>query len=377
VTVSAMPSPIELHILDGKEHRSANSLHGGAKPALSVHEIDPLQDIRWDHFLSERRDASVFHCSAWLKALKHTYGYEPSALTTCKPGRDLTNGLVFCRIKSWLTGPRLVSLPFADHCKVLADEPEDVDRLLTSLQTISVDENCRYVEIRSLNGGLFGQFGKAKTFWLHEIDLRPNLEDLFHSFHKDCVQRKIRRAEREGLVCEDGRSERLLQQFYHLLLLTRRRHRLPPQPLNWFRNLIRFLGERITISVALKEGRAVASILTLCYKDTLVYKYGCSDARFNRWGGMPLLFWRAIQKGKKNGLREFDLGRTDVDDAGLLAFKDRWGGRRSILAYWRYPAPHPGKAQSAWVMRVARQMITYMPNSLLSATGKLIYRHVG
>jgi lipid II:glycine glycyltransferase (peptidoglycan interpeptide bridge formation enzyme) len=92
---------------------------------------------------------------------------------------------------------------------------------------------------------------------------------------------------------------------------------------------------------------------------------------------MPLLFWKAIQKAKENGLREFDLGRTDLDDAGLLAFKDRWGGRRSILAYWRYPAPDPEKTQSAWAMRVARQMITYMPNSLLPAAGKLIYRHVG
>jgi hypothetical protein len=379
VPVSAIPSPIRLHLLGENKHRSANSLPGGAKPALSVQEIDPFQDVRWDHFVSERQDASVFHCSAWLKALKHTYGYEPSVLTTCKPGRDLTNGLVFCRIKSWLTGRRLVSLPFSDHCKLLADAPEDVDRLLTSLQTISVHENCSYVEVRSPSADPPAQFGygKTKKFCLHEIDLRPGLDELFHSFHKNCVQRKIRRAEREGLVCEDGRSERLLQQFYHLLLLTRRRHRLPPQPLNWFRNLIRFFGERITISVASKEGRAVASLLTLCYKDTLVYKYGCSDARFNLWGGMPLLFWKAIQKAKENGLREFDLGRTDLDDAGLLAFKDRWGGRRSILAYWRYPAPDPEKTQSAWAMRVARQMITYMPNSLLPAAGKLIYRHVG
>lgn len=346
---------------------------------MNVHEIDPLEDVRWDHFLSKHRKASVFHTSAWLRALKHTYEYKPSVLTTCEPGQDLTNGQVFCRINSRLTGRRLVSLPFSDHCEPLGSSAEETEHLLTSLENISVNENCRYAEIRPVSDGLpvpLG-FGKAKVFWLHKIDLRPGLDELFRSFHNNCVQRKIRRAERENLSYEEGRSERLLQQFYHLLLLTRRRHCLPPQPLNWFRNLIGFLGERMTILVATKEGCPVASILTLCYKDTLVYKYGCSDATSNQCGGMPFLFWRAIQEAKENGLQEFDLGRTDCDNSGLVDYKDRWGSSRSILTYWRNPAQNPEKPRAAWTMRVAKHMLTYMPDSLLATAGRLIYRHVG
>lgn len=88
---------------------------------------------------------------------------------------------------------------------------------------------------------------------------------------------------------EEGRSEILLDKFYDLLLLMRRQHQFPPQPRDWFRNLFACLGEQIKIGVASKDGQPIASILTLSYKGSLVYKYGCSDARFHNLGGMSFL----------------------------------------------------------------------------------------
>lgn len=346
---------------------------------MSVYQIDPLHDPRWQHLLLEHPSASVFHTPSWLDALRRTYGYEPFVLTTCPPSQDLTNGLVFCGINSRFTGRRLVSLPFSDHCEPLADGPKDIEQLLCSLEGLVEEENLKYIEIRPAHARLerVPAFGKAKKFCFHRIDLRPSLDQLFHSFHRDCVQRKVRRAEREALSFEEGRSESLLQQFYHLLLLTRRRQQLPPQPLNWFRNLIGCLEDGIGIRVASKDGHPVASILTLCYKDALVYKYGCSDARFSQYGGMQLLLWRAIQKAKQNGQREFDLGRSDCDNPGLVAFKDRWGSCRSPLTYWRCPAPDPENPRPGWTMRTARQMVAHMPDGFLTTAGKLLYKHVG
>src|SRR3989441_5506420 len=98
------------------------------------------------------------------------------------------------------------------------------------------------------------------------------------------------------------------------------------------------LGDKVKIRMASKDGRPIASVLTLSFKDVLVYKYGCSDERFHNLGGMPLLLWNAIQEGKRNGAREFDMGRSDTDNPGLIAFKEHWGATRSQLTYWRYPA---------------------------------------
>ena len=49
--------------------------------------------------------------------------------------------------------------------------------------------------------------------------------------------------------------------------------------------------------------------------------------------------WHAIQEAKNQGLVEFDFGRSDWDNGGLLAFKDRWDTVRSTLTYFRYTAP--------------------------------------
>src|SRR5579863_2262397 len=294
------------------------------KELFDVYSFDPCVDERWLRFLSGRSDASIFHTPGWLEALRLTYGYQPVAYTSSSPEMELKDGLLFCRINSWLSGRRLVSVPFSDHAALLIEDGEILRNMFSVLAQQFEKKACKYIEIRPvkpLQPDLL-EFRESATFYLHKLALHQEPVALFESFHKDCVQRKIRRAEREGLVYEEGRSEELIQRFYRLLLLTHRRHGLPPQPIAWFRNLGLCLGERIKIRVASFKGRDVASILTLTYKNTMVYKYGCSDARFHNLGGMAFLFWRAIQDAKSRGIEEFDMGRSDCDNSGLISFKE-------------------------------------------------------
>ena len=148
---------------------------------------------------------------------------------------------------------------------------------------------------------------KATTYCLHRLDLRPSLDLLYKGFHKDCIQRKITRAEREGLSYEAGRSDSLLHQLYALLQLTRSRHRLPPQPIEWFRNLLASMEKDACIRIASRAGQPVAGIMTMRHGKTVVYKYGGSDARFNNLGGMAMLFWQAIQEAKQTGAETYRL----------------------------------------------------------------------
>jgi lipid II:glycine glycyltransferase (peptidoglycan interpeptide bridge formation enzyme) len=129
--------------------------------------------------------------------------------------------------------------------------------------------------------------------------------------------------------------------------------------------------------VASKDGRPVASLFTLDFKSSIVFKYACCDARFNRLGGMPFLFWETIQRGKLDGFDEIDLGRSDRCASGLIAFKDRWGSRRSLLPYMRYPASSAQKAGMDWKMRLAKPLFAKMPDTLLIALGDMFYKHVG
>jgi CelD/BcsL family acetyltransferase involved in cellulose biosynthesis len=346
---------------------------------VSVYKLNPLQDPRWQNLVERHPHGSVFHSTPWLDALSLTYGYEPVVYTTTPPTNELSNGIVFCRVRSWVSGSRLVSLPFSDHCEPLANSQE-MTELIHSLQASRRLTRWKYIELRPLRPDAAAHtrdLTRTESYSLQMLDLRPDLDTLFRNFHKSCIQRKIQRAQRENLTYEEGRTDALLNKFYNLLLLTRRRHGLPPQPLTWFRNVVACLGDRVLIRIASKNGQAVASIVTMQYKDVLVYKYGCSDSLFNNLGGNSLLFWRAIQDAKRNGLLKFDFGRSEADNRGLITFKENWGAFSRPLDYYRLPARQPLNLHSGWRSRVAKGLFSVMPDTLLAATGKLLYRHIG
>jgi len=233
----------------------------GKNVSIHVHEINPLQDPRWGAFVEGHPRASVFHTIPWLDALRRTYGYKPIVYTASPPGAELQNGLVFCRVESWVTGQRLVSLPFSDHCEPLIDSAEETEAILCNLQAHRRSGDWKYVEIRPLDSSFCRSsaqegFQPSKQYYFHTVDLRPQEDELFRQFHESSVQRRIRRAERAGLVYECGRSSALLNKFYELMLLTRRRHHIPPQPEKWFRNLVDCMGDALKIWVVSHENRA-------------------------------------------------------------------------------------------------------------------------
>jgi hypothetical protein len=284
-------------------------------------------------------------------------------------------------VKTWLGG-RLVSLPFSDHCEPLVDRPEELSEILSFLTQEVGRSKWKYAEVRPRGSAPAAADGNGNiqampAYCFHSLDLRPSLEELFRRFHPSCVQRVIRRAEREELAYEEGTSEALLAKFYHLLRLTRQRHGMPPQPLAWFRNLVGCLGKHLAVRVALKDGQPIASILTLSFKKTMVYKYGCSDARYHKLGGMPFLFWKTIQKAKELGLEEFDLGRSDADNSGLIAFKDRLGASRSTLTYYRYSGNGARQAADDWKLQAAKRVLEHMPAPALNVAGRLLYKYFG
>jgi hypothetical protein len=346
---------------------------------LNVFTFDPLTDRRWPTFVREHPLASVFHTHEWLEALRRTYGYAPAAYTTSPPTERLTNAVVLCEIKSWLTGRRMVSLPFADHCQPLVEHAADRDAITAHLRRAVDSGAWKYAEFRPLTSSAPDQrgMGRAGCFCIHNLDLSPALDVLFQQCHKDSIQRKIRRAEREGVCCDTGTSDAHLTKFYALLLLTRRRHHVPPQPFEWFRNLLESMGDRFRICLASKDGRPVAGIVLLRHRDTLVYKYGVSDAHFHNLGAMPLLFWNAIREAKSAGIRWLDLGRSASDNTGLITFKDRLGADRSTLTYLRYPDPGEVRARSFTNIQMAKRVFARLPDRWLIATGRLLYRHIG
>jgi CelD/BcsL family acetyltransferase involved in cellulose biosynthesis len=338
-----------------------------------------MLDRRWDDLAASHPRASAFHQRGWLQTLAKTYGYRPMVLTSTPTGQPLSDGVVFCAVKSWITGKRLVSLPFADHAEPLLDSTVDLSELTEWMRAECLEHKWKYIELRPLSTRMVADCSLAasQSFWYHTLSLTPSIERIFRCLHKSSIQRRIRHAEHEQLSYEKGSSDAILNDFYRLVLITRRRHQLLPQPWAWFRNLLTFMSPNAEIRLVRKGPDPIAAILTLRHRSTVTYKYGCSDERFHHLAGMPLLFWRLIEESKAENATSIDFGRTDLDNEGLIDFKNRFGATRERLTYFRYPATSVNKSIVKRYLPSARRLFSVLPDSLSALAGRLAYRHIG
>jgi len=369
-------------MLDGHHASGPTIASWSASVPQIFHEINPLADSRWGEFLHRHARASIFHTPGWLEALQRTYGYEPVVFTTSRPGEQLQDGVVFCRVKSWLVRQRLVSLPFSDHTEPLVSNQENLLKLLAFLAEGKVQGKWASVELRpsyALNTFLnWSNFQDGQRFVLHGLDLQPSLAILFRGLNKDSTQRKIRKAIREGLKYEEGRSEEQLRQFFRLSVMTRRRKSLPPPPFAWFRNVAHCLGEHAKIRIATtRKGEPAGAVFSIRYKDTMLFKYGASDARFHSSGTMPFLLWQAIEEAKSAGATQFDFGRSEIENKGLIRFKNHFGAKQSVLTHKVFPAVFWEAGANSWSLKYAKKFFSVLPDGALILAGRLIYPHIG
>ena len=90
-----------------------------------------------------------------------------------------------------------------------------------------------------------------------------------------------------------------------------------------------------------------------------------------------MLFWQTIKEAKEAGLEELDLGRSDLENQGLITFKERWSAVSSTLTTWRAPAKSVSLFFEHLKVRLAKEVCARLPNSILTLVGRLLYRHIG
>ena len=77
-------------------------------------------------------------------------------------------------------------------------------------------------------------------------------------------------------------------------------------------------------------------------------------------------------------MRTFDMGRSDLDNPGLLRFKSNWGTQDLPLTYWRYPRPiNTGLKRWAREKALGENLLSRLPDSLLVVVGNALYKHAG
>ncbi len=347
--------------------------------------IDPSVDQRWDNFVWSHKDASIYHHSLWKEIIQETYHYEPYYFILEKDNGQIKAGIPFFLIKSRFTGTRLVSLPFSDFCDALIDDKDDFKGLFDAVIKKLTYSKVSYIEFNPKRNNLnFNgyNFKILDCYRNHVLELSGTLEKIMYKFHKNCIQRNIKKALKSDIAVVEGKDERDVKIFYHLYVMTRRNHGLPPQPYKFFLNIWRFLKlkEMIRILIAYNKNIPVAGVMIVHFKDTGYFLYGGCNSKYLEYKPNHLLLWKAIEICYKEGQKYFDFGRTSIKNQGLMDFKRRWGTVEYKLPYYYYSNSirnellvNRGVGSHNFISQVLRRM----PIPLLRLGGTLIYGHIG
>ncbi|MGZ4626604.1 MAG: lipid II:glycine glycyltransferase FemX [Kineosporiaceae bacterium] len=347
---------------------------GDGVPAAPGVEVLALDHPAWRRFVADRPEATCFHRPEWAALLADCYRY-PSFVVVLRGGDgEVLAGLPVAQVGRPGRPPRWLALPFSDECGPLVGPRGSAQALLAGADALRRRRGAQDLVVRA--DVAVPDAPAEDVAVVHELALpggggggaRP----------RSSVRRAVNAAQRNGVRVRTARTaEDLTGAYYRLHVRTRRRQGVPVQPRRYFR----LLWERMiapghgVVLLADVDGADLAGAVYLTGGRTVTYKYGASDER--AWSLRPnhAVMARAITWAAEEGYATFDFGRTDLDNAGLIRFKETWGAQGRALRYTSFGA-RPSYGGGRRAQQLVAPVIRRGPAVVCRGLGAMLYRYV-
>lgn len=347
--------------------------------------IDPVHDERWDTFVENHPFGWICHLSGWKQALEKSFKHMKGYYLVLLNNNTIKAALPLFEVKSWLTGNRLVSIPFATLSDPLISNTDDMNELFESALNLSKELKASYVELRTLASSSLIQdkrLGVQRFYKHHFLRLETDPEQLKKTFDRTCVRQRISRAQKSNLCLKLGENESDLRDFYRLYLLTRKRLGLPLQPYVFLKTAWETFSpsKRIVLLLAEDKGQPIAGVLLFKFKDRVSIELSAHDESYRNVSPIHFLFWEGIKSSYKEGYKMIDFGRTAPSNKSLMDFKKRWGTTVVDLPYLYYPKEALEKnseREQSRSYKIINKICKNAPDFTLAHIGKFCYRHLG
>lgn len=176
----------------------------------------------------------------------------------------------------------------------------------------------------------FPRKSKYIPFGSHIIDLSLSEEELWskiHSKHRNV----IKKSEKDGVVIEFGRSEKLIQDYHSLDVMTWKRSNISDSGLEAIRNQLKYLGDNAIIYMAYYEGEPQSGALFYYNSAMCYYMFGANCDKPHTGAG-NFLQWKAILNMKEAGVKKYSFVGCRINEDenskyhSIQRIKERFGG---------------------------------------------------
>jgi hypothetical protein len=369
---------------------------GANSQSLKVTETDPLTDPRWEAFVLEHPNGSIYHHPGWLGALESEY-HQETVYLICEnaEGQVLsilpmaqTRGLPF-GVGGPLGGRRLSSLPRTPIGGPLSNDPSATSALLQETVQRVISNPGVQLQLKTQERELDGLIdGVVSTPWRmsYILELPPNSAAPFRisdSNNRSAVKRAINKAEKQGVQVRPAETEAELKAWYWLYLDSMRRNVVPPRPYRFFAALWQLLRPKGMMELLIAEHhvmgrrRIIAGSVFLSFRDTVSYAFGGSGFGDISLRPNDVIMWQAINDACRRGFHRFDFGEVPEGDDDLARFKKKWGAEPVRMYRYYYPARPEVEASShesgGNVLSLGKAVWRRMPLRATAWIGDLLY----
>lgn len=324
---------------------------------MRVFQIEPHSDPRWERYLAEHPEGTIYHHPAWIRALEMEYGQKGVNLACEDSGGGLrailpmlyTQGLPFQK-RSRLYGRRLSSLPRTPIAGPLFTDV-DAGRAVLERAVRELGGNGGIqLQIKMQDDRLDGLIhGLVGVPWRvsYVVPLESNGRGVFeikNAHHRRNVMQTISRAERRGVTTRHADTESDLHIWYGLYLDSMRRNAVPPRSYRFFLNVWRLLRPKGLLDLILAEHetgarrRIIAGTVYLNYGNTYSAAFAGSSQKDLALAPNDVVAFRALNEALGKGCSRFDFGEVPEEREGLAWFKVKFGGQPVRLHRYYFPA---------------------------------------
>ncbi|HVP11352.1 MAG TPA: FemAB family XrtA/PEP-CTERM system-associated protein [Phycisphaerae bacterium] len=336
--------------------------------ALKIHELDARGQGDWQAYVDRHPEGTFFHGLIWKRAVERTFGHRSWYLFGEQAGR-VVGILPLFEINSLVAGRFLVSVPYATYGGLLTDRQDVTDALFNKARTIAGQVRAQSIELRSVKAALASvEVLHTHATYRKELPLRE--EGVLSDLPRKARAAARRATERFELSVEFDRG--LLPVVWRLYARSMRRLGSVNYPYQFFEELVQASGQQNVVQVVRHGGRPVAGLLTFLYRDTVLPYFSGLDEREPIYGLNNYLYLESMRWGVRHGYRQYDFGRTRLDNAGCSDFKRFCGFTPQELQYQNYVMPGrraPDLSPSSPRWAAARRLWRVLPLPITRPVG--------
>lgn len=281
-------------------------------------------------FLAGRADATPFHRPEWIAATARATRQNAHYLIAEQADGAIAGVLPLTALRSPLFGSALVSAGFGTDGGILAGVPDAVPALATAAWALAGELGVDSVELR---GGPVpdGWRGEDGTYLGFARDLAADDDAELKRIPRK-RRAVVRQALAGGVTVSVGNSARDRDWHYRVYSESVRNLGTPVFPRALFAEVLAAFGDDADILTVLRDGRPLASVLSLYHGGTVFPYWGGSTTAGKAANAADAMYFSLMAHARARGCTRFDFGRSKAG-TGPAAYKGYWGFVGTPLRY--------------------------------------------